>query len=392
MDALADDWIVDRLEVAYYVGMMEHLLERDHDAGRHLERTLAAAQETGKTFVLAPAGAALAQAKLRRGRVVEAAETASDAVDAARLTGNPQSVAQALAAQARALLVAGELREALAAAQESVRLAGELEPSALATASALALGAALLEAGRPAEAAAAVRTTARLPLVPGTTGCEAHELLVRAALAGGSREEAERLAGRAEARAGRVDLPVTWAQAGRARALVSLDAGDAAGAAHAALAAAASAATVGAVLEEARAQLLAGVATAAAGDRDGAVAELTTARETFETCGAKRLADECAQELRRLGERVPRRSARLDAGEGVAGVDQPRARDRPARARRQDEPRDRRRAVPQREDRRDAPAQHLRQARRGVAQGRRRGGRARRAGLSVPEGAVMGAH
>ena len=165
-----------------------------------------------------------------------------------------------------------------------------------------------------------MRTTARLPLVPGTTGCEAHELLVRAALAGGSREEAERLAGRAEARAGRVDLPVTWAQAGRARALVSLDAGDAAGAAHAALAAAARAATVGAPLEEARSQLLAGVATAAAGDRDGAVASLTTARETFETCGARRLADECAQELRRMGERVPRRSARLDAGEGVAAL------------------------------------------------------------------------
>ena len=194
--------------------------------------------------------------------MAEAAETASDAVDAARLTGNPQSVAQALAAQSRALLVAGELRDALAAAQESVRLAGELEPSALATASALALGAALLEAGRPAEAAAAVRTTARLPLVPGTTGCEAHELLVRAALAGGSREEAERLAGRAEARAGRVDLPVTWAQAGRARALVSLDAGDAAGAARAALAAAASAATVGAVLE-------AGAGAAARGRRLG---------------------------------------------------------------------------------------------------------------------------
>ena len=67
MDALADDWIVERLEVGYYVGMMEHLLERDYDAVRHLERTLAAAHETGKTFVLAPAGAVLAQASCGAG-------------------------------------------------------------------------------------------------------------------------------------------------------------------------------------------------------------------------------------------------------------------------------------------------------------------------------------
>ena len=320
MDSVGDDWLVERLEVGYYVGIMEHLLERDDDAARHLERTLAAAEETGKTFVLAPAGAALAQAKLRRGRVGEAAEIASDAVDAARLTGNPQSVTQALAAHARALLVAGELRAALAAAQESVRLTGELEPSALATVPALALGAALLESGRPEEAAAAVRATARLPLVPGTIGCEAHELLVRAALAGGRSDEAERIASRADARAERADLPVTRAQAGRARALVALDTGDAAGAVRAAAAATASADTVGAVLDAARARLIAGAARAAAGDRDGAVAELTTAYETFETCGARRLGDACAQELRRLGERVPRRSGRAGGGEGLPAL------------------------------------------------------------------------
>ncbi len=320
MDALTDDWIVDRLEVGYYVGMMEHLLESDGDAIRHLERTLGAAHETGKTFVLAPAGAVLAESKLRTGRVGEAAEAASDAVDAARLTENLQSVTQALAAHARALLVAGELRAALAAAQESVRVAGQLEPSAFATVPALALGAVLLEVGRPDEAAAAVRATARLPIVPGTTGCEAHELLVRAALAGGRGDKAERAAERAEARAERVDLPIARAQAGRARALVSLAAGDAAGATRAALAAAASAATAGAVLEEAQARLIAGSAGAAAGDRDGAVAELTAAYETFETCGAKRYGDACAQELRRLGERVPRRVARTAAGDGFAGL------------------------------------------------------------------------
>jgi DNA-binding NarL/FixJ family response regulator len=320
MDALADGRIVDRLEIAYYVGVMEHLLEHDGDAARHLERVLAAAHETGKTFVLAPAGAMLAQALLRRGRVADAADAASDAVDAARLTGNVQSVTQALAAHARALLAAGEVREALAAAQESVRLTAELEPSALGTVPGMALGATLLEAGRSAEAAAAIRATAGLPLVPGTIGCEAHELLVRAALAAGRREEAETLAARADARAERVDLPVTWAQARRAQALVSLDAGDAAAAARAALAAAASAAAAGAVLEEAQARLLAGRARAAEGDRNGAVAELTSASDAFGRCGAKRLGDACARELRRLGVRIPRRALGPGEGEGMAGL------------------------------------------------------------------------
>jgi DNA-binding NarL/FixJ family response regulator len=320
MDRVPADRIVERLEVSYYVGMMEHLLECDEDAARHLEQTLAGAQETGKTFVLAPAGAVLAQARLRRGQVAEAAEAAADAVDAARLTGNPQSVTQALAAHSRALLVAGELREAVAAAEESVRLTAPLEPSAMAAVPALALGAALLELGRPDDAAAAVLGTARLPLVPGTTGCEAHELLVRAALAAGRHDEAERIAARAEARAERVELPVTRAQAGRARALVALDAGDARGAAGAALAAAASAGAVGAVLEEARARLLAGAAKAAGGERASAVAELTAARETFAACGARRLGDATAQELRRLGERVPRRTLKPDGGQGLAGL------------------------------------------------------------------------
>ena len=320
MDALADGRIVDRLEIAYYVGTMEHLLEHDGDAVRHLERVLAAAHETGSTFVLAPAGAMLAQAQLRRGRVAEAADTASDAVDAARLTGNVQSVTQALAAHARALLAAGEVREALAAAQESVRLTAELEPSALSTVPGMALAAALLEAGRPAEAAAAVRATAGLPLVPGTIGCEAHELLVRATLVGGRQDDAESWAARAEARAGRVGLPVTRAQACRARALVALDAGDAGGAAAAALAAAASAEAAGAVLEEAQARLLAGMARAAAGDRADAVAQLTGAREAFEACGAKRLRDACALELRRLGVRVRQRASGPGDGEGLAGL------------------------------------------------------------------------
>jgi DNA-binding CsgD family transcriptional regulator len=319
IDGLADDRIVDRLEIAYYAGMMEHLLEHDADAERHLERALAAAHETGRTFVLAPAGAALAQAKLRRGRVAAAAEAASDAVDAARLTGNQQSVSQALAAQSRARLAGGDVRAALSAAEESMRLAGELEPSALGGNPGLALAAALLESGRPGEAAAAVLATARLPLVPGTTGCEAHELLVRAALADGRHDAARAWAERARAAATRVQLPVALAEAGRAEALVALAAGDADAAARSALAAAAAAERADAVLEVAQARLLAGRALAASGDRQAAVALLRRAQVAADEAGARRLRGACDRELRQLGERVHRRAVQ-GAGHGFAAL------------------------------------------------------------------------
>jgi DNA-binding NarL/FixJ family response regulator len=319
IDALSDEWIVDRVSIAYYLATGEHHLEYDRDAVRHLERALTAAHETGKTFILAPAGAALAQAKLRLGRIAEAADAATDAVDAARLTGNRQSLSQALAAYARALLASGDVRGAVPAAQESVRVAGEVERSAFSTASGLALGAALLEAGLPSEAVAAVRSTAGLPLVPGTTGCEAHELLVRAALATGRHDDANRWAERAVATAERVQLPVARAQAWRARALVALDAGDARAAAEAALAAAASADEVGAVLEAARSRLLAGTAMGHAGDRPGAVGVLRLAQAALDAAGARRLRDACDRELRRLGERVHRRAVH-GAGEALDGL------------------------------------------------------------------------
>jgi DNA-binding NarL/FixJ family response regulator len=308
IDELADDRVVDRLEVAYYVGIMEHLLERPRDAERHLQRVLAAAQETGRTFVLAPAGAVLAETLLRLGRVAEATEAASDAVDVARLTGNLQSVSQALGARARTLIATGDLRGALAAAEESVRVAGTLEPSALRTGALMALGAALLEAGRPVEAEAAITATAALPLVPGTTGCEAHELLARAALAAGRRDRAEHWAARAVATAERVELPLSRAQAARARALVDLAAGAPAAAARTALAGATAAGAVGALLEAARARVLAGRALAAAGDRRAAVAQLTSAQTALDAAGAQRLRDECDSELRRAGGRVHRRA------------------------------------------------------------------------------------
>ena len=375
IDALSDEWIVDRVSIAYYLGVGEHYLEHDGDAERHLERALAAAHETGKTFILAPAGATLAQAKLRLGRVAEAADAASDAVDAATLTGNRQSLMQALAAHARALLAAGDVRLAVAAAQESVRESSRLERSAYSGGPALALGAALLEAGQPAEAAVAVRSTAGLPLVPGTTGCEAHEMLVRAALATGRRDDASR------GPSGRWRLPSgpssRWRapRPGRpARSSCSTPATRAAPSRRQPPRSSPPRRSARFSRPPARACSPGPRWTSRATGR-ARVTTLRAAQAALESAGARRLRDACDRELRRLGERVHRRAVQA-RGRGPGGAQQPRARDRAARPRPQDEPRDRRRAVPEREDRGKPPAQRVREAGRVVAARRRRRGRA----------------
>jgi DNA-binding CsgD family transcriptional regulator len=144
-------------------------------------------------------------------------------------------------------------------------------------------------------------------------------MLVRAALATGRRDDANRWAERAVATAERAGLPVARAQAWRARALVALDGGDARAAAEAAVAAVEAAEEVGAVLEAARSRLLAGIAMGQAGDRPGAVTTLRAAQAALESAGARRLRDACDRELRRLGERVHRRAVQGE-GEGLAAL------------------------------------------------------------------------
>ena len=109
-------------------------------------------------------------------------------------------------------------------------------------------------------------------------------------------------------------LPARTGQAQRARAALQLARGDAARAAETARAAARHSHQAGNVLEAARAHLLAGQALARAGRTDEATIALTAALQHPQ---ARRLHDEAALELRRLGRRVAkqgRRVARPDHG------------------------------------------------------------------------------
>jgi Bacterial regulatory proteins, luxR family len=104
------------------------------------------------------------------------------------------------------------------------------------------------------------------------------------------RREADLSASRAEAGAASLQLKLATALAGRARAAVTLAAGDPADAIHA-------------PVEAGRARILAGRALAVTGERPRAAAELQRAAAALDACGAVRHRDDAERALRRLGGR-----------------------------------------------------------------------------------------
>jgi DNA-binding NarL/FixJ family response regulator len=158
-------------------------------------------------------------------------------------------------------------------------------------------------------------------LVEGSFRAYFLELLVRARLALGDREGADRAAANARGAAGAVRLPLAAAWADRAAAAVALDAGDAQGAAAQASRSVDIATQAGAPMEAAISRTLAGRAVAAAGDRDRAVEHLTDAARDLEAMGALRYRDAAERELRQLGRRIHRPSQPTAAeGAGVASL------------------------------------------------------------------------
>lgn len=160
-----------------------------------------------------------------------------------------------------------------------------------------------------------------LVLIPGVWRARSLELLTRCLLALGRREDAERAAARAEAAAAALKLRVARSMADRALAAVALDAGDADIAADLALASAGLADEVGMPVDAAMSRTLAGRALAQAGQRERAVAELQHAAAELHACGAFRYRAAAERELRRLGQRIHRRTQPGKAdGSGVESL------------------------------------------------------------------------
>src|SRR4051812_42164439 len=347
-DGLDDGALAGRPDAAYYLGFAEFFCERYDEAIRHLRRGIAVSRASGQGQFVIPMTIGLAHALEVRGRLAEAAEHADAAVEAARLLGNRQMLCFALTADAWVNAIHGAIPRARASGAEAMALLDGLDESVLSRSTLVHVAAARLEAGEPESCLSAMSAGGAPEFADVEPGRRAwlYAVLARAELALGRAGAAESWVMRGEAAAEGLTLPYAEAAVLCARALVALDGapvqtnGDArrkpaatarglstaavaASETGAALAAATRAAeladSVGAVIQAARARTLAGRALAAS-DRAAAVALLERAESELAACGALRLRDEAARELRRLGRRSGARRRRATGGEGLASL------------------------------------------------------------------------
>ena len=326
IDAMPDSELALRLDAAVNLAGAELYLDRFEASGVHSERAVVVARATGQPAYVPTAFMLLAWVRMLRGELAAGAEMLDAAVEEARLLGNAHSLVGLLLNRSLTATAAGELDVAVRTAKESVELTRGLDNGLFPAATALALAASLLETGDPELEQAVELLLERcdgpgLPLMPGASfRAKWLELLTRCWLALGRPAEAERTAACAQATAeAGGELRMARAMADRASAAVELESGDARSAAQLALASAAAGDAAGIPIEAALSRILAGRALAKTGEREPAVSELEHAAAALNACGAVRYRNAADHELRALGKRVQRRTAR--AAQNAVGVE-----------------------------------------------------------------------
>ena len=240
---------------------------------------------------------------------------AEEAEESARLQNLPHVLMLGLCKRVQVHHHRGEALEAERAAAECEELVTGLEPSAF-TAH-LLCNTAEIRAERDPERAIRELQSAAGPHLEATDpsmSSAATLVLVRAAIAAGRLEDADRYAAEAAGRAAELRLPITTLRASRARAEVLLARDDPARAAALAADAAMTADRQPAPLDAAEARLLTGRALAAAGQADEAKAVLQHVVAVTSRGGALRLSGAAARELRRLGSRPSAAARRARPG------------------------------------------------------------------------------
>jgi len=322
IDGLSDEQIGGRLDALAHLATAEFYLENFAEAGSHAERALSIGRTVGRGDLFPLIVPMLGGSLWVRGRMAEAGEVLDGAIAAARLVDNPQGLALNLFNRSYAAFAAGDIDLALATAKEAFDLAQQLDPGPIPAHAAVALAYARLETGhaeRCAELLVEFAGGNELRLIGGGWRARYLELLTRAFLEAGRRDEAKNAAAAARACADAVGLPMAHAMAALAAAALDLDDGRPAAAAEQALVAAAELQEVGNIFDAATSRLFAGRALAQAGEPDQAAAELELAASAFESFGSHRYRLQAERELRKLGRSVHRRT-RPGKGNG-SGVD-----------------------------------------------------------------------
>ena len=385
-DALTDEEAARRHPgIAGWLGWAEVCSERCDDAIRHIERGMALCRRVGQRHQLVGLLFVKSQALALSGRVAELDADAKTATEASLLTSSNLLLSWAMTSRCQASLLTGELNDAVKFGERgaAASAAAGMPLSGIAR---VQLAEALFEVAEPERCRRELTSADGRPDLPPFPLYEARcfELLARAELALGDDAAAEWYTKRAESSAGRMDLMLPRAHAGRARAALLLHRGDADGAVAVALDSAEAAARANAPIEAARGRILAG-----RGAGGGRSPVRSHRRARVRPRGADRLPGRL---LRRPGRARaatagPRGRAPRRAGRPSARPQRARARRDRALGGRADEPRDRRRARPQRAHRGPARLADLREAQRQVARRGRQRVRARHPGEELRSGA-----
>ncbi len=319
---LTDERLAERIGLSHYLGEAALQLEDADDAIAHVRRGFEVARMTGQEATARSWIGIEVYALLLKGQAAQAASLAAEWIDRAALAADDWRMIWLVAADSFAALRTGAVERALASANEMVTRSDRSHPdTVLPLLARLHLAGALYAAGDAAGARAELR-----PLDANANwwlldlNC-AHgwETLIRAELALGDLQAAQRAASRAEARALGSRLPQQTAAVRCAAAAVKLARGDARAAVEDAGAAGRLAESASNPLLAARCRVQAGVALIALGDRDRGVAEIESAEVALSACGALREADAAARELRRAGRRVTRPGTHQQPG-GLPGL------------------------------------------------------------------------
>ncbi len=325
IDQLPDEELAEHLDALYHLGWAENYLEHYEAALAHVDRLIDIARRSDGARPLVPMLLVKCYPLETLGRLEEAAEVCDVAVEATRLDGAAHFLPWALFERAWAHYYLGELGDAIACAEESMRIShrkiGGAGPSA-GVGPAWILACALIESDQPAQAVELLR-----PLIgediEGAMPVERGffwETLALAELGAGSPEHAEHYVVRAEEDAAAMELGIPRGTALRARAALTLAAGDASGAAELASGSADAFASIGARIEVAFSRNLQGRALAQTGARDAAIPALREAEAELAACGAARERDAARRELRKLGARAEVRGPATGADSGVAAL------------------------------------------------------------------------
>ncbi len=316
--ALSDERLAERIYIAHYISEAAIQLERPDDARAHFVRGQEVARTTGQDATARPWRATAAHALLLKGEVAKALATAEDALDLGALSRDDYREAWLLSCLSLAAFWRGDTARALDSARDMVARSERSHPDTfLPRLAQLRLGSALLASGDAAASAAALRALDTEPdrwLLDLHWGC-GWDVLIRAELAQGELDAAGRASEYAASRADQ--LPQRAAAARCARSAWLLAQRDLAAAVQEGEEAFRLAELAANPLLSARCRMQHGLALAATGRTEAAIADLQAAERLLWGCGAAREADAAARELRRRGQRVARRH-RSDDRVGLA--------------------------------------------------------------------------